>query len=140
MVLKPKIIIVDIDGTIADKGTRDPYDWSRVGEDQPINLVISNIRALRNNVDGIIFLSGRSDECRWQTEMWLEHHALPRPWDLFMRKAGDYRADVIVKEEIYQENVEPFYEVVLVLDDRNSVVDMWRRKGLLTYQVAFGDF
>ena len=60
--------------------------------------------------------------------------------DLFMRADGDYRADSIVKEEIYHDKIEPVYNVLLVLDDRDSVVKMWRSLGLTCLQVAEGNF
>ena len=31
-------------------------------------------------------------------------------------------------------------DVFAVFDDRNQVVDMWRKNGLTTFQVADGDF
>lgn len=138
--MRPKILIVDVDGTVADKGDRHPFDWFKVDEDRPIELVCSNVRALQEYVDGIIFLSGRSEFCRWQTEQWLSEHVLPKPWSLYMRQADDYRPDTIIKDELYTIHIEPYYEVFLILDDRNSVVGMWREKGLPVYQVAFGDF
>jgi hypothetical protein len=57
-----------------------------------------------------------------------------------MRKTDDFRKDSIIKEEIYQENIEGKYNVLCVLDDRNQVVDFWRAKGLTCFQVAPGDF
>jgi hypothetical protein len=57
-----------------------------------------------------------------------------------MRKTSDMRKDAVVKEEIYNENILDKYNVLLVLDDRNQVVDFWRSKGLTCFQVAPGDF
>lgn len=34
-VAKPKAIIIDIDGTLALRLGRGPFDWNRVGEDLP---------------------------------------------------------------------------------------------------------
>jgi hypothetical protein len=57
-----------------------------------------------------------------------------------MREAGDSRKDSIVKQELYEKHIEPSYDVFVVLDDRNQVVDMWRSLGLVCLQVAPGDF
>jgi hypothetical protein len=54
-----------------------------------------------------------------------------------MRKTDDNRCDSIVKEEIYNEYIKDKYNVLAVFDDRDRVVDMWRRIGLPTYQVYY---
>jgi hypothetical protein len=57
-----------------------------------------------------------------------------------MRSEYDMRKDSIVKEEIYRQEILGRYNVWLVLDDRNQVVDMWRNLGLRVLQVAPGNF
>jgi len=57
-----------------------------------------------------------------------------------MRNDSDTRCDTIVKREMYEEHIEPIYNVVAVFDDRNRVVDMWRELNLPVYQVWYGDF
>ena len=59
---------------------------------------------------------------------------------IFTRNDDDLREDSIVKWEMFQENVQPFWSTKFVLDDRQRVVDMWRAKGLKCLQVASGDF
>lgn len=132
-------IIVDIDGTLAHMGDRGPYDWHRVGED----LVDPGVRSLVNKMhDGtqIIIMSGRDGSCMHETYRWLEANDIK--FDLLlMRNTGDMRPDWIVKYELFQEHVAGKHRIRFVLDDRNSVVDLWRnRLGLPTYQVAEGDF
>ncbi|WP_446680100.1 phosphatase domain-containing protein [Cellulomonas biazotea] len=36
--------------------------------------------------------------------------------------------------------IEPHFDVIGVVDDRRSVVEMWRSRGLVCFQVAEGDF
>ena len=55
-----------------------------------------------------------------------------------MRAANDTRQDYIIKEEIYRDAIEPYYDVRGVFDDRPSVVAMWRRLGLRVYHVNDG--
>jgi hypothetical protein len=57
-----------------------------------------------------------------------------------MRAEGDTRKDSIIKEEIYRAEIENKYNVLFVLDDRNQVVELWRRLGLTCLQVAEGNF
>lgn len=43
---KPAMLIVDIDGTVACKSDRSPYDYSRVMEDSPYTDIISLLQTL----------------------------------------------------------------------------------------------
>jgi hypothetical protein len=57
-----------------------------------------------------------------------------------MRPENDQRKDTVVKDEIYENHIKGRYNVLLIADDRQSVVDMWRSKGMKVAQVAYGDF
>jgi hypothetical protein len=131
-------VICDIDGTIADMGDRGPFHWHLVGEDKPIAIIIDLLRILAAHYE-IILVSGRSDESMMLTRAWLAEHEIPYH-ALLMRKEGDYRKDTVVKQELYQNQIEPFYDVQFVLEDRSAVVEMWRSLGLTCLQVAPGDF
>lgn len=145
---KAPAIIVDLDGTLAIHQGRSPYDYTRVLEDKPSEQVNEVITAMYDDwvypCHSVIFLSGRPDSCRKDTERWLAEAG----WDigevegmsLFMRKAGDDRADYVVKYEIFDREIRDKYDVRLVLDDRTQVVDMWRAIGLTCWQVNRGDF
>jgi len=135
---KKTAIIVDIDGTLAIMKNRTPFEYQKVHQDE-VSLPIADIvEKYQDHVD-IIILSGREDNCRDVTEQWLKDKNI-KYTALLMRKTGDFRKDSIVKEEIFREFVEPVYNVLFVLDDRNSVVEMWRDIGLACLQVAYGDF
>lgn len=71
---------------------------------------------------------------------WYPGHWDNNWYELHMREEGDMRQDSVVKEEIYRKEIEPRFNVHLVLDDRNQVVDMWRKLGLPCWQVAEGNF
>ena len=92
----------------------------------------------------IIFLSGREDKYKPQTQEFLSKAVkCARDWQhlLYMRESGDYRKDSIVKKELFINNVQSKWNVLFVLDDRQQVVDMWRDEcGLTCFQVAKGDF
>ena len=61
-------------------------------------------------------------------------------YSLIMRKQGDFRADDIVKKELYETYLKDKFNVLCVFDDRDKVVKMWREEGILCNQVYYGDF
>lgn len=135
-----RLWIVDIDGTLALRGERGPYDWDRVGEDMPNPPVVAIVQALLKAGHRIAYVSGRKERCRRQTEMWLAHHVGDGDVaGLWMRGNGDNRADTVVKSEIFQKHFADA-DVFGVIDDRASVVAMWRSLGLTVVQVAEGNF
>lgn len=148
MTYRPPAIIVDIDGTMAHRTERGPYDWDRVGEDLPNYHVIAVVQAMHAQGYEIIFVSGRLDTCKTKTFRWLRQFydasmqlGSSTTWQLHMRPVErQYDKDFTLKHDIYREHIEPYYEVVFVLDDRDSVVKMWRDIGLPCFQVAPGGF
>jgi predicted kinase len=135
-----KAVLVDIDGTVALKGARSPFDETRVHEDRPNAPVIEVARAMSDAGHRLVFLSGRTAACRDATVSWLGEH-VQRGFDgPFMRAAGDMRKDFTVKLELFDKHVRDAYDVACVLDDRSQVVDAWRSIGLTCLQVAPGDF
>jgi hypothetical protein len=145
--VKPRIILCDVDGTVADSrrgqpGRRGPYDWHRVGEDEPIQPIVDLVWLFFRLNWEVFFISGRDEVCRGETLRWLRRHfghAFPAQ-ALLLRPHGDNRRDSVVKRELYENLIEPYYEVAYVLDDRNQVVQEWRSLGLTVLQVADGDF
>lgn len=43
-----------------------------------------------------------------------------------MRKAKDKRQDTVVKKQLYETYIEPYYTVQFVLDGRDTAMAMWR--------------
>ncbi len=142
-------VICDIDGTIADCSHRlhwiesKPKNWKAfyagVPNDKPIEKIITYLYVFSSLDIPVVFCSGRGEECRYATIDWLDQHKVPQGI-LFMRPAKDYRQDSIVKEELLAQILADGFKPNLVLDDRTQVVEMWRRNGLKTIQVAKGDF
>jgi len=143
-------IIFDIDGTLADNTHRQSLvtgkdrNWDqffkRMGDDQPILHIVELCQDLYSlNKYDIIILSGRPERYRALTEQWLAWNKLP-PVPLFMRQDGDTRPDDEVKEEILQRLLSKGNKISFVIDDRKSVVEMWRRNGIPCLQCAEGDF
>lgn len=140
---KPDVIIVDIDGTVADMGKgeswgRNPFDWNKVLNDRPKTNVIEMVKLLSKKNE-IIFLSGRDGACFLDTVAWLERHFGETP-ELLMRSKGDSRPDCDIKEELLWNNVLPYYNVKFAIDDRKQMVDHYRALGLEVWQVDHGRF
>lgn len=138
---KWQAVIVDVDGTVALNVGRHPFDWSRVSEDAPNRGVVAAVRHAFNSGIEIVFMSGREDVCARDTLLWIYEHVEIHSVTLLMREEGDYRKDSVVKRELYEKHVEPHYDVLYVIDDRQQVVDMWRDElGLTVLQCAPGAF
>lgn len=140
----PKCVLVDIDGTVASRTDRSPFDWRKVHLDSPRQPVINVVRALRAAGYAIVFLSGRDSVARADTVAWLGQHT---GWQegidyrLYMRAANDHRKDVLIKRELFEAHIRGRYYVDVVLDDRDQVVSLWRNEfGLTCLQVDYGNF
>ena len=152
MMKKDKIVIFDLDGTLAliddrrDLATKDngKFDWDvffnpdNINLDLPNQPVIDMANLLHKQGFRIFILSGRSDVTHQATVNWLNDNGVW--WDhLVMRPQNQlYLPDNDLKQgwldTIGKDNV------AMVFDDRNQVVDMWRQNGLTCFQVADGDF
>ena len=140
----PKCVLVDIDGTVATRTTRSPFDWKRVGEDLPKTNVIQLVKSLKNHGYAIIFFSGRDSVCHPESSAWLSLHFGWQEgvdFQLFMRAQNDSRKDSLIKKELFDTHIRHQYFVEMVIDDRDQVVAMWRKElGLTCLQVDYGDF
>ena len=146
---KQKAIIVDLDGTLCDVEHRvhhvqkHPKDWhafnSAMDEDKSYFWCLELIAAMKARGYKILFVTGRDEDFRKNTEDWLKRHKVD--YDaLYMRRAKDFREDSDIKEEIYHSQIEKSTQVLFVVDDRKSVVARWREMGLTCLQCAPGDF
>ena len=137
----PPTILVDIDGTLALKSPeRDIYDYTKVHLDIPNPSVSHLITQLASHGWHITVMSGRSEDCREETQGWLDRNVAPN-LPLYMRPSKDHRPDWIIKYELFQQHVANRYHVRFVLDDRDQVITLWRdRLQLPTWQVNHGDF
>ncbi len=139
---KRDAIIVDIDGTLALKGDRDIFDYSRVSIDLPNHPVIDAVNGFCKETGAkLILVSGREDSCYIDTVDWLlDTNLYCYNWEtpLYMRKSGDYRKDYVVKMEIFDNYIRDNYNVLAVFDDRKQVLDVWEEIGLFTFNVSQG--
>lgn len=143
----PHAIIVDLDGTLALLNNRDPYNASVCNETDTINEpvkflmdIIGYVEILNGVYVEILIISGRHGIYEKETRQWLEDNDVNYD-ELFMRKPNDHRDDPVIKKEIYNEHIKGKYNIKFVLDDRDRVVDFWRKElKLPCFQVWYGDF
>ncbi len=148
------IFLFDLDGTLCDLTHRlhfiesSPKDWDSFYkacvDDKPIFETITVARALASAGHTLLYSTGRSFAVRTETLNWLQKFRLPNYKALYMRPDGDHREDYVVKGEIL-DNIINDYSLRLgdcggVFEDRQSVVDMYRARGLRVFQVAKGNF
>ena len=149
-----KTVIFDLDGTLAliDKrraiSTKDngKMDWGTFLDPKNINLdepnipVIAIAQMLNAQGFNIVILSGRSDVTADATFNWLEDNAVPFHNIKMRPQKHLFMADNDLKQMWLDTATFDKDDVFAVFDDRNQVVDMWRKNGLTCFQVADGDF
>ena len=143
--MKPNVYLCDLDGTLCNVSHRRQYvatkprNWDAwnagLVNDKP-NLAVLGIITSLTYYYPLIFVSGRSDDYRKQTEEWLEKYDISYN-ALYMRKYKDHRDDVIVKGELADE-IEKEYNILGVFDDRKKVIDMWINRGIFVFDVGQG--
>lgn len=135
-------VIFDIDGTLADASHRLHYvtagnrDWdaffAAMGKDT-IVPAIRDLLWLLEDRSHIVLCTGRPDNYREVTKRWLSDNTVPYR-ELYMRAAGDHRADYVVKAEMLRAMRVDGYKPWLAVDDRPSIVKMWRENGITCLQ------
>jgi hypothetical protein len=141
-----RVIICDLDGTISDYGhrlklfkLRDYEAFNAAGiNDKPIENVCNILRALHSGEVEVVIMTARDESHRKDTAKWLRLNDVPCD-RLIMRPAEDQSSDDFCKMKLMQKHIEES-DIWFVLEDRQSVVDMWRGEGLTCLQVAPGDF
>lgn len=155
--------VFDIDGTLADLKHRlhfiqpkegEKKDWdgffAACVDDAPIP---ENVRLCQTLIwfddlppgqfhyfppSKIEFWTGRREAERDVTRIWLMQHVSihTNNCTLKMRKDGDRRQDHVLKMEF----IDPLDPPDIIFEDRSTVVQAYRERGLTVFQVAEGDF
>jgi predicted kinase len=132
----PRAVIFDNDGTISlIHSGRSPYDASTCDLDAPHPHVIECMKLYYNAGYQILFVSGREDKDRAPTERFYQQHFPEVKYKLYMRKTGDMRKDVVIKEEIFNEHIKPNYFIAGWYDDRLQVSKWVYESGLPLFRV-----
>lgn len=115
--------------------------------DEPNYPVIRTMHQLLLARCDVQIWSGRSAVVMNETLAWLQRFVFwhpkldPDKVQLVMRREGDFTPDEDLKAGWLDAlNAHDRSRLVAVFDDRQKVVDMWRRKGVACFQVAPGEF
>lgn len=144
-----KTWVFDIDGTLANTDHRNQYlkqtpkDWTswtnNAHKDTPYWEIVDLVQAAHNLGIRVVIATGRMNHHREQTTEWLAEHNIY--YDiLYMRPDKDFRDDNIVKKEYLDDMREKGYNPVMVFEDRDRVVEMWRANGIKCLQVQPGAY
>ena len=130
------LAVVDIDGVLADVRhrlkhlDRRPKDWqaffAAAVDDPPLEVGLETVRRLAE-VHEVVYLSGRPERCRADTEDWFTRHGLP-PGELLLRRQDDRRPARLVKVQQLRRLARRAPVAVLV-DDDPDVLDAARDAG-----------
>lgn len=130
------IAVIDIDGVVADvrhrlhhlSGRRKNWDafFAAATEDPPHAEGLTRVRELDEDHE-ILFLTGRPERCRRDTEQWLARHGLGGR-ELLMRPDTDRRPAAILKVEALDRRAGD-RRVGIVVDDDVRVVEAMRQAG-----------
>lgn len=136
---KPRpVVVVDMDGTIADASRREAKflrrkkkDWPGffrdMEKDPPIKEILARVHELADKHD-IVILTGRPEKYRPQTESWLKEHKV-KPVEVLMRRTGDTRPDFEAKSELMRDLLDR-RKVRMALDDREPVCAQYAALGV----------
>lgn len=130
---KPTCVVVDMDSTLCFNTTKRPWFGEGSTEaminDTPNWGVVSLVRSQQYP---IVVCTGRNKAQQEVTESWLQNQGI-FPKEYYMREDGDYRKGVVVKEELMKQILEK-YNVLVVFEDCEPIVDRFREMGLTVLQ------
>jgi FMN phosphatase YigB (HAD superfamily) len=143
-----RVAIFDVDGTLMNIEHRRKYvtgekkDWKSFFDYMEFDTINDNVFHLAHALhrDGYIIMvcSGRNEKHREITEKQLAFGKL-KPQVLLMRADDDYRPDYEVKAEMLAKIKDSGFNPKIAVDDRPSVVKMWRDEGLTCFDVGGWD-
>jgi hypothetical protein len=127
---------VDIDGVLADVRHRlhhvetQPKDWDAFFAAAPHDPLLpqghETVTRLAEVFD-IVYVSGRPERCREDTQAWLQRHRLPRG-PVVLRPHGDRRPARTLKVELL-DRLSSERTIALLVDDDPLVLDAARLAG-----------
>ena len=152
-----KTVIFDLDGTLADITKRremstkenGKIDWdiffdpNNIWFDLPNEPVITMAQLLSDKHRIVIF-SGRSKATKDETKRWLKKFDVP--FDVIKMRPTSNEWKFMPDDELKQHWLDSLFkdekkqDILCVFDDRQKVVDMWRRNGITCFQVDDGKF
>jgi hypothetical protein len=152
-----KTVIFDLDGTLADITKRremstkenGKIDWDIFFEPNNIwfdlpNEPVITMAQLLSEKHRIVIFSGRSKATKDETKRWLKKFYVP--FDVIKMRPTSNEWKFMPDDELKQHWLDTLFPddkkngILCVFDDRQKVVDMWRRNGITCFQVDDGNF
>ncbi len=137
--LGKQTVICDLDDTLTNAGHKDALakagNWpafEAASENDPVNqwcldLIVSLKKSGKYD---ILYVTGRNEGMRRLSLNWLKRRNAPDGL-LLMRSNKDYRPDTVIKKQIFERKIEPFYDIAFALEDRPHIAKMWRELGIV---------
>ena len=138
------VAVVDIDGVLADVRHRlaylrkRPKDWAAFFAAAPGDPVLDEGVAVARRLaqeHELVYLSGRPEHCRDDTERWLAAAGAPAG-SLLLRAEGDRRPARLVKVDVLRE-LAGRRTVAILVDDDPAVVAAARTAGFAVFPAAW---
>ena len=143
-----RVAVFDVDGTLMDINHRRHYvsgekkDWKSFFDYMQFDTINDHVfhlaHALYNDGYDIVVVSGRNERHREITEQQLAFGKLEYKI-LIMRPDDNYEPDHVFKKEILDKMREAGIDPQFAVDDRPTVVRMWRDNGIPVFDVGGWD-
>ena len=132
---KPICVVVDMDSTLCFNTTKRPWFGEGAAEgmkDDIANDDVCMVVVKLQEIYPIVLATGRDTSQEEVTKQWLSTRGI-NVTDFYFRTAGDYRKGVEVKREQIEKILEK-YNVLVVFEDCEPIVQMYRDMGLTVLQ------
>ena len=138
-------VIYDLDGTLCDTSDiqhliegedRDFPAFHAASADCPPRAhVLDAAHADHQAGRAVLVVTSREFIWRDLSLDWLTRHGVPHD-GVYLRVVGDYRKDTVIKAEIWDHLVDDGFAPVAAWDDKQSVLDVWKERGLTELHLA----
>ena len=147
-VTKQPACIIDVNGCLGDTKAREHFiadpdnrNWpgffDAMMSDKPVDMVHRFTNSLNDwpYYSHALLITGAPEKYRPMMVKWLETYQVK--YDrLYMRPNGAYIKGYQFKKKLYEESIRHEYDVILALDDKQEVANVWREFGIPCWLVA----
>jgi len=140
-------ICIDLDGTLTNfdhrkelylNGEIEKF-YSLLHKDRVNNWCKTLVDAMFYKNIYIFIVTARPEKYRRETTDWLLRHNI-RYHELLMSPGIEEQDNAQAKKYIYEKQIKDKYQVLFVVDDRQDVVKMWRKLGIVCLQCDEGSY